>query len=169
MQFLETVPVECVLDAFRNDRNVTALGVQWPTTREDKIAILKKANRPVDRILNRDWGRYELDKEEFLTNVYPNWPCKGCRDCPVGVLLAEDTAGDLVLPDNRVEELTTRMLAQFHADEFELVGYLDNPRRIDLADGNNRVVAAHRARALPAKIKMLLGSPKHQERCDTAP
>ena len=71
MNFIRAATHEDILDAFRHDSLVTAAlaGQPWPETGSEKEAILRKPHRRVDKILERRWGLYELDRDELLDKV----------------------------------------------------------------------------------------------------
>ena len=156
MQHLAMVQVEEVLDTFRNDQKVTVLGVPWPATMAEKIALLrtKDVGRPVDRILRLNWGRYELEKAEFLSSVRR---VRDDRQWSIGEMCAAHLAGTFSLPNpNSVPQLVASMRAGFRENEFVMVEYLADVG-IFLEDGHNRATAAVLAGMLPAKIMIYVG------------
>src|SRR5262249_51701933 len=147
MLLLETVPVECVLEAFRYDQKVRALGEPWPADRSGQVALLRKACRPVDYILDLTWGLYSFSRDELLSKVRPVWSPPGR---PYGWTLkdmfAAYTAGRYKLEEpNTVSKLAADMRKDFRESDFVLIGYQDFPvipEGIRLEDGHNRVTAA---------------------------
>src|SRR5688500_14377381 len=74
MKRLESVSVECVVDAFRDDQKVRKRGGLWPDAFPEKVALLRKAERPIDRMQGYSrWTLVELDRDEFLRIVRPVW------------------------------------------------------------------------------------------------
>ncbi len=164
MKVLEaSVPVQHILETFRNDQKVTALGECWPATQPEQEALLRRAHRPVDVILSLVWGLYELDRAEFLSLVRPVWvpPGRNLYCWTLGQMCAAHQAGTFPLPEpNTVGRLVPAMKAQFREADFVLIGYQDIPHMPDairLEDGHNRATAAVLAGVLPASIKMYLG------------
>lgn len=159
MRLLEHVSVQRVLEAFRDDQKVRALGEPWPNTRDEQAAVLRRAERPADYIVRLRWGLYALDRDEFLAEVRPIWvpPGQPPYCWTLGQMLAAVQAGTFKPPEpNRVSELVTAMGTRFRETEFVLVGYRDLARGILLEEGHNRVTAAYLAGVIPATVKMFV-------------
>ncbi|GEM_PF-6027828 len=71
------VSADNIVEAFREDHEVLKVASLWPDTAFERIEILNKAGRPAGNILRYPWRLYILDRNEFLTHVYPVWPRPG--------------------------------------------------------------------------------------------
>jgi hypothetical protein len=160
MVLIEKVTAERVLDEFRRDQKVTALGLPWPATLADKIALLtrKEVGRPADRISRMDWGLYELDRADFLSRVRPFWTRTGRPyEWRLGEMCAALEDGTFTLPKgNNVAAVRRAMQSGFKEDEFVLIGYALSSG-IGLEDGHNRATAAILEGLVPAKVKIYVG------------
>jgi hypothetical protein len=162
MKVLEAkVPVQRVLEAFRNDQKVKALGVAWPGTQPEQEALLRdpRVGRPVDDILKLTWRLFALDRDEFPSTVYSTvWVPPGRPYWTLEQMCSQYLAGKFMLPaPNTVPGLMAAMKVQFREDDFVLVGYQDMPGGgIRLEDGHNRATAAILAGTVPATVKMYL-------------
>jgi hypothetical protein len=162
MKLLEaTVTVQRVLEAFRNDQKVRALGVTWPGTQREQEALLRdpRVGRPVDTILKLRWRLWALDTNEFLSTVYSTvWVPRGRTWWTLEEMCDDYRAGKYTLPTpNSVQELMTAMKIQFRAHDFVLVGYQDMPGGgIRLEEGHNRATAAILAGTVPTTVTMYL-------------
>ena len=115
MRLLENVPVDRVLEAFRCDQKVQAVGEPWPTDRPGQVALLRKACRPVDYILDLTWGLYSLDRDELLSKVRTVWsrPTRA-YGWTLGEMFAAYTAGRYKLEEpNTVSTLAADMRENF--------------------------------------------------------
>ena len=162
MLLLEIVPVERVLEAFRCDQKVRALGEPWPDDRPGQVTLLRNACRPVDYILDLTWGLYSLDRDELLSKVRPVWsPPSGAYSWTLKEMFSAYTAGRYKLEEpNTVSTLAADMRKNFRESDFVLIGYQDFPaipEGIRLEDGHNRVTAAFLADVIPLTVKMYIG------------
>ena len=172
MHLLEKVTVERTIDAFRNDQKVKSLGLPWPVTLAEKIALLcrPEVGKPIDYILSLSWSLHYVERAELLSLVRPVWCPPGCYyPWTLEQMFAEYRAGRFMLPEpNTVLKLEADMRVQFRESDFVLTAYRDLPylpQGMRLEDGHNRVTAAWLAGVIPAMVKMYIGEAKLTARC----
>jgi len=161
MRLIEAASAQLVLQAFRDDQKVRAISTEWPGTFAEQIALLRKAQRPVDNIIALIRNLYELDKDELLSMVFPVWVPKGQSpySWSLGDMVAAVGDGRFQLPrPNSVSILEAAMRKTPPAILGPLIGYGISPERIFLEDGHNRLTAAAIAGVLPSTVTMFVGT-----------
>ncbi len=136
MQFIKEATHGEVMDAFQYDSLVEEAlqGKPWPSAAAEKAAVLRKARRPVDRILASRWQLYSLDRDDLLDGV------KWIGTLRETIALYEDGK----LPDHhqaKVKELVSELPAKFRDDRFRLICYR-GADGVLLEEGHHHAVAA---------------------------
>jgi len=102
-------------------------GVENAALMVEVLDLLRRpeVGRPVDYICSLDWGLYELDRAEFLSQVRPYWSRPGTPrySWTIKEMCDAHMAGNFPLaPDNNVVQVRASMQFGFREDEFVLIG-----------------------------------------------
>jgi hypothetical protein len=154
MNFVGRLCADQVVEAFREDHCVKALGRPWPGTEFDRIQMLRDAGRPANNILKLAWSLYTLDRDEALKIVHLTvWT----PPLYLGQMI-DAFKKNQPTPPSKVASLAAKWkTGGFDPDEFRLIGYEISPTHILLEDGYNSSTAAGIAGVLPARVNIYLG------------
>jgi hypothetical protein len=153
MIFVGRLCADQIVEAFKEDHCVKALGRPWPSTELERIELLKEANRPVHCILNLAWNLYTLDRDEAFRIIHLTvWSPPMFLGEKIDALKGNEP------PSEKVANLAAQWKKGcFDPDKLTLIGYEISTTHIQLEDGYNRLTAAGLVGVLPAKIRIYLG------------
>jgi hypothetical protein len=158
VNFVGRLSADQIVEAFREDHCVKALGRSWPSTESERAQLLKDAGRPIDNILKLAWSLYTLDRDEALKTVHLTvWP----PPLYLGDMIDAFKSNKRPTPTKVANLAANWMQGGFDPDEFLLIGYEVSPTHIQLEDGYNSSTTAGLVGVLPAKIKICLGQAPH--------
>jgi hypothetical protein len=154
MNFVGRLCADQIVEAFKDDHCVKALGRPWPSTEFERLQVLKDAHRPADNILKLAWSLYTLDRDQALRIVHLTvWTPSLYLGETIDAFKNNNPA-----PPAKVANLAAKWKGGgFDPDEFMLIGYEISSTHIQLEDGYNSSAAAGLAGVLPAKIRICLG------------
>lgn len=145
------------MDAFQHDSLVMAAlaGQPWPETPSEKETVLRKAGRPVERILALCWSLYELDRDDLLDQLKWRGTLRETIDAY--------HAGNLPqIHLDKLKRLIEGLPTTFREEKFELICYQEN-EGILIEEGHHHAVAVPIANKVPPVSKAFLGKRRNPQ------
>jgi hypothetical protein len=158
-----------VIQSYQGDSQIVAMGIAWPGTAVERVALVAKARRRAEDILTHAWQLCELDSDEFRNRVYAVW-AKTVADSnwswTFGEMFTHIDANPTWVPqpaDSKkwaaVQNWRPRMKASPPTKLGPLISFLHGGR-ILLDDGHTRLMAAHLEKVFPPIVLLYLGIPQ---------
>lgn len=160
MREIGPASIDQIMQAYHDDAKVLELKEPWPALPSERVALVKRSGRPVDRILGLAWKLCVLEMDEFLKIVYAVWsPCPAIHVLSFGAMLAD--VGKTWCPEEAKWKNVEKMTEEFKANPPKqwgpFIAYEMSPSKIDLEDGHTRLTAAHLAGRFPSEISLYIG------------
>jgi hypothetical protein len=161
------VSADHVFRAFEGDSKVIAVSAVWPNTPSERVALVRQACRPADKILLRAWKLYKLDKDEFVKHVYAVWcvpPLPICQWTFGYMLDYLDKNPTWEVGDKDKWNNVQKLIPEWKKTPTPpgllkpLIGYQEGHNIVQLEDGNTRMTAAHLAGKFPATVEIYVGT-----------